>query len=203
MRPKLSSKEKDFFLVQRALCGDQEAYSAIFKKYKIILTMQISEIINNNDLASDIVMETFEKAFERLKNFQPDYQLSAWLVRIGRNCAIDYCRKRNRVNIVSIDEGFDDTEDERPTLQLLDDSRTPEESMSFKQRLEFVGTVMGELPEVSRRVLQMKFFDGFSYEEIADELDFTVQQVKTAMHKARKDLIELVALRAYEDIEKH
>lgn len=203
MRPKLSSKEKDFFLVQRALCGDQEAYSAIFKKYKIILTMQISEIINNNDLASDIVMETFEKAFERLKNFQPDYQLSAWLVRIGRNCAIDYCRKRNRVNIVSIDEGFDDTEDERPTLQLLDDSRTPEESMSFKQRLEFIGTIMGELPEVSRRVLQMKFFDGFSYEEIADELGFTVQQVKTAMHKARKDLIELVALRAYEDIEKH
>lgn len=203
MRPKLSSKEKDFFLVQRALCGDQEAYAAIFKKYKIILTIQISEIINDNDLASDIVMETFEKAFKRLKNFQPDYQLSAWLVRIGRNCAIDYCRKRNRVNIVSIDEGFNDTEDERPTLQLLDDSRTPEESMSFKQRLEFVRTVIDEMPEVSRRVLQMKFFDDFSYEEIADELDFTVQQVKNAMHKARKDLIELVALRAYEDIEKH
>ena len=203
MRPKLSSKEKDFFLVQRALCGDQEAYAAIFKKYKIILTIQISEIINDNDLASDIVMETFEKAFKRLKNFQPDYQLSAWLVRIGRNCAIDYCRKRNRVNIVSIDEGFNDTEDERPTLQLLDDSRTPEESMSFKQRLEFVRTVIDEMPEVSRRVLQMKFFDDFSYEEIADELDFTVQQVKNAMHKARKDLIELVALRAYEDIEKY
>lgn len=203
MRPKLTSKEKDFFLVQRALCGDQEAFTAIFKKYKIILTIQISEIINNNDLVADIVMETFEKAFERLKNFQPDYQLSAWLVRIGRNCAIDYCRKRNRVNIVSIDEGFDDTEDERPTLQLLDCSRTPEESMSFKQRLEFVRTVMNEMPDVSRRVLQMKFFDDFSSEEIADELDFTVQQVKNAMHKARKDLIELVALRAYEDIEKH
>lgn len=203
MRPKLTSKEKDFFLVQRALCGDQEAFAAIFKKYKIILTIQISEIVNDSDLTADIVMETFEKAFERLKNFQPDYQLSAWLVRIGRNCAIDYCRKRNRVNIVSIDEGFDDTEDERPTLQLLDDSRTPEESMSFKQRLEFVRTVMNEMPDVSRRVLQMKFFDDFSYEEIADELDFTVQQVKNAMHKARKDLIELVALRAYEDIEKH
>lgn len=190
-------------MVQRALCGDQEAYSAIFKKYRIILTIQISEIVNDTDLTADIVMETFEKAFQRLKNFQPDYQLSAWLVRIGRNCAIDYCRKRNRVNIVSIDEGFDDTEDERPTLQLLDDSRTPEESMSFKQRLEFVRTVMNEMPDISRRVLQMKFFDDFSYEEIADELDFTVQQVKNAMHKARKDLIELVALRAYEDIEKH
>lgn len=203
MRPKLSSKEKDFFLVQRALCGDQEAYSTIFKKYRIILTIQISDIVNDSDLTADIVMETFEKAFQRLKNFQPDYQLSAWLVRIGRNCAIDYCRKRNRVNIVSIDEGFDDTEDERPTLQVIDDSRTPEEAMSFKQRLEFVKAVMNEMPDISRRVLQMKFFDDFSYEEIADELDFTVQQVKNAMHKARKDLIELVALRAYEDIEKH
>ena len=203
MRPKLSSKEKDFFLVQRALCGDQDAFTTIFKKYNVILTIQIGEIINDKDLTADIVMETFEKAFQRLKNFQPDYQLSAWLVRIGRNCAIDYCRKRNRVNIVSIDEGFDDTEDERPTLQVIDDSRTPEEAMSFKQRLEFVRTVMNEMPDISRRVLQMKFFDDFSYEEIADELDFTVQQVKNAMHKARKDLIELVALRAYEDIEKH
>lgn len=203
MRKKTSHREKDFGLVQRALCGDQDAFTTIFKKYNVILTIQIGEIINDKDLTADIVMETFEKAFQRLKNFQPDYQLSAWLVRIGRNCAIDYCRKRNRVNIVSIDEGFDDTEDERPTLQVIDDSRTPEEAMSFKQRLEFVRTVMNEMPDISRRVLQMKFFDDFSYEEIADELDFTVQQVKNAMHKARKDLIELVALRAYEDIEKH
>lgn len=203
MRKKTSHREKDFGLVQRALCGDQDAFTTIFKKYNVILTIQIGEIINDKDLTADIVMETFEKAFQRLKNFQPDYQLSAWLVRIGRNCAIDYCRKRNRVNIVSIDEGFDDTEDERPTLQVIDDSRTPEEAMSFKQRLEFVKAVMNEMPDISRRVLQMKFFDDFSYEEIADELDFTVQQVKNAMHKARKDLIELVALRAYEDIEKH
>lgn len=203
MRKKTSHREKDFGLVQRALCGDQDAFTTIFKKYNVILTIQIGEIINDKDLTADIVMETFEKAFERLERFQPDYQLSAWLVRIGRNCAIDYCRKRNRVNIVSIDEGFDDTEDERPTLQVIDDSRTPEEAMSFKQRLEFVRTVMNEMPDISRRVLQMKFFDDFSYEEIADELGFTVQQVKNAMHKARKDLIELVALRAYEDIEKH
>lgn len=203
MRKKTSHREKDFGLVQRALCGDQDAFTTIFKKCNVILTIQIGEIINDKDLTADIVMETFEKAFERLERFQPDYQLSAWLVRIGRNCAIDYCRKKNRVNIVSIDEGFDDTEDDRPTLQVIDDSRTPEEAMSFKQRLEFVRTVMNEMPDISRRVLQMKFFDDFSYEEIADELDFTVQQVKNAMHKARKDLIELVALRAYEDIEKH
>lgn len=194
MRPKLSSKEKDFFLVQRALCGDQEAYSAIFKKYRIILTIQISDIVNDSDLTADIVMETFEKAFQWLKNFQPDYQLSAWLVRIGRNCAIDYCRKRNRVNIVSIDEGFDDTEDERPTLQIIDDSRTPEESLSFNQRIEYVKSVMQKMPSTSRRVIQMRFFDDFTYEEMADELGFTLQQVKNAMHRAKRDLIELIEL---------
>lgn len=200
MRKKTSHREKDFGLVQRALCGDQDAFTTIFKKYNVILTIQIGEIINDKDLTADIVMQTFEKAFERLERFQPDYQLSAWLVRIGRNCAIDYCRKKNRVNIVSIDEGFDDTEDDRPTLQVIDDSRTPEESLSFNQRIEYVKSVMQKMPSTSRRVIQMRFFDDFTYEEMADELGFTLQQVKNAMHRAKRDLIELIELQAYDDV---
>lgn len=62
MRKKTSHREKDFGLVQRALCGDQDAFTTIFKKYNVILTIQIGEIINDKDLTADIVMETFEKA---------------------------------------------------------------------------------------------------------------------------------------------
>ena len=47
MRKKTSHREKDFGLVQRALCGDQDAFTTIFKKYNVILTIQIGEIINH------------------------------------------------------------------------------------------------------------------------------------------------------------
>lgn len=200
MDKKITHREKDFGLVQRALCGDQSAFSMIFKKYNVILTVQISEIVTDSEQASDIVMETFEKAFERLKNFQPDYKLSAWLVRIGRNCAIDYCRRQSRTNIVSIDDSFDDSENDRPTLQIMDDSRTPEEELSYTQRIEFVKRLLKKMPFLYRRVIQMRFFEGFSYEEIADEMNLTIQQVKNALHKAKKDLLELVELNAYRDI---
>lgn len=200
MDKKITHREKDFGLVQRALCGDQSAFSMIFKKYNVILTVQISEIVTDSEQASDIVMETFEKAFERLKNFQPDYKLSAWLVRIGRNCAIDYCRRQSRTNIVSIDDSFDDSENDRPTLQIMDDSRTPEEELSYTQRIEFVKRLLKKMPFLYRRVIQMRFFEGFSYEEIADEMNLTIQQVKNASHKAKKDLLELVELNAYRDI---
>jgi RNA polymerase sigma-70 factor (ECF subfamily) len=200
MDKKITHREKDFGLVQRALCGDQSAFSMIFKKYNVILTVQISEIVTDSEQASDIVMETFEKAFERLKNFQPDYKLSAWLVRIGRNCAIDYCRRQSRTNIVSIDDSFDDSENDRPTLQIMDDSRTPEEELSYTQRIEFVKRLLKKIPFLYRRVIQMRFFEGFSYEEIADEMNLTIQQVKNALHKAKKDLLELVELNAYKDI---
>lgn len=200
MDKKITHREKDFGLVQRALCGDQSAFSMIFKKYNVLLTVQISEIVTDSEQASDIVMETFEKAFERLKNFQPDYKLSAWLVRIGRNCAIDYCRRQSRTNIVSIDDSFDDSENDRPTLQIMDDSRTPEEELSYTQRIEFVKRLLKKMPFLYRRVIQMRFFEGFSYEEIADEMNLTIQQVKNALHKAKKDLLELVELNAYKDI---
>lgn len=200
MDKKITHREKDFGLVQRALCGDQSAFSMIFKKYNVILTVQISEIVTDSEQTSDIVMETFEKAFERLKNFQPDYKLSAWLVRIGRNCAIDYCRRQSRTNIVSIDDSFDNSENDRPTLQIMDDSRTPEEELSYTQRIEFVKRLLKKMPFLYRRVIQMRFFEGFSYEEIADEMNLTIQQVKNALHKAKKDLLELVELNAYRDI---
>lgn len=197
------SKEKDFFLVQKALCGDQGAYSEIYKKYKPVLSVQISAIINDSELASDIVMETFEKAFCRMKNFQPDYQLGAWLTRIGRNCAIDHCRKMKRRSFVSIDEGFDEEGDHRKTLQIIDEDKTPEESIAFKQRLDFVHSVICKMPNIPRRVLQMKFFDDLSYEEIADEMNFTTHQVRSIIRKSKEDLIELMSLCAHEDITKY
>jgi DNA-directed RNA polymerase specialized sigma24 family protein len=46
----------------------------------------------------------------------------------------------------------------------------------------------------------MRFFDDFTYEEMADELGFTLQQVKNAMHRAKRDLIELIELQAYDDV---
>lgn len=196
---KLTKKDKDFFLVQKALCGDQSAYNKIFLKYRSSLIYQISSIVSETDVVEDIMMETYEKAFERFSKFQPDYQLSSWLIRIAVNCAIDHTRKRSRVSIQSIDEN--DEDEDRPTLQIVDRGYNPEEKFAKDQRIKFLREAMKELPEHLRKVLQLRYFEEFSYEEMADEMDVDVTVIKNYLHKAKKNLIDIVHRIAPKDIQ--
>ena len=66
-----------------------------------------------------------------------------------------------------------------------------EPDLSEEERLEFCNDLRKSIRDA---------IDDFTYEEMADELGFTLQQVKNAMHRAKRDLIELIELQAYDDV---
>ena len=188
-------------MVQKALCGDDAAFTQIWEKYKKPVEYQIRKIVTDNSTVQDLLMETFEKAFTSLYKFRPDYQLSAWLVRIAINHSLDYCRKVQRNPVVRIDEGFDSEEDNRPILQLADDDRTPDEALEFLQDIETIQAILKHLPETSGRVIRMKFLDDLSYEEIADELRVSVKKARSLMRRAKKQLLVIIPTLVRADIE--
>ena len=198
---KRSSREADFFMVQKARCGDDAAFAQIWEKYKKPVEYQIRKIVTDNNTVQDLLMETFEKAFTSLYKFRPDYQLSAWLVRIAINHSLDYCRKVQRNPVVRIDEGFDSEEDDRPILQLADDDRTPDEALEFLQDIETIQAILKHLPETSGQVIRMKFLDDLSYEEIADELRVSVKKARSLMRRAKKQLLVIIPTLVRADIE--
>ena len=199
--PKRSQREADFFLVQKALCGDEGAFAKIWEKYKKPVEYQIRKIVTDNDTVQDLLLETFEKAFDSLYKFRPDYQLSAWLVRIAINHSLDYCRKIQRNPIVHIDEGFDSDDDDRPQIQLMDESKTPVEFLEYLQDMEVVQNMLRHLPEVSGKVIRMKFLDDLSYEEIADEMNVTVKKARSLMRRAKKQLLVIIPTLVRADVE--
>lgn len=188
-------------MVQKALCGDDAAFAQIWEKYKKPVEYQIRKIVTDNNTVQDLLMETFEKAFTSLYKFRPDYQLSAWLVRIAINHSLDYCRKVQRNPVVRIDEGFDSEEDDRPILQLADDDRTPDEALEFLQDIETIQAILKHLPETSGQVIRMKFLDDLSYEEIADELRVSVKKARSLMRRAKKQLLVIIPTLVRADIE--
>lgn len=198
---KRSQRETDFFLVQKALCGDEGAFAQIWEKYKKPVEYQIRKIVADNNTVQDLLLETFEKAFASLYKFRPDYQLSAWLVRIAINHSLDYCRKIQRNPIVRIDEGFDSDDEERPMIQLIDEDRTPDESLEYLQDIETVQKLLGHLPEISGKVLRMKFLDDLSYEEIADEMNVTAKKARSLMRRAKKQLLVIIPTLVRADVE--
>lgn len=175
---KRSKRDKDFFLVQKALCGDQQAYNTIFYQYYDTVKYAVKKILNDTSLIEDICMETFEKAFSNLARFQPDYQLSAWLVRIGTNRALDHFRHNARTSITSIDDGWNEDTEDRKVIQLKDNDTTPDSYTEKLQDVEFVKKILVKLPYPESKAVRMKYLDDCTFDEIAEEMDLTRKQAR-------------------------
>lgn len=189
---KRTRREADFFLVQRAICGDQSAYTKIYEDYQKSVRYVVTKILYRKPMeVEDVCMETFERAFSLLHRFQPDYQLSAWLVRIASNRALDCLRRGNRLDITSVDATADD---DSPVLelQLMDDAPLPTEQVERIQDTSYLNSLMEELPGNERDALRMRCLDGLSSDECAEQMGTTRRTVRHSVRDGIRHLKDMV-----------
>lgn len=182
-----TKKESDHDLIEKALQGNQAAYTKLFNRYKGMLSFSIRNIVRDRDVAADVMMETFERAFHNLDRYQLKFAFSTWIYRIGFNLAIDHVRKSGRVTMYRVDQPDDDESgNKRAQLQLPDGDPLPNENYHTSQKQHMVRDVIRALPLPHRQFLQLRYVDGFSYDEIADEMGIPVGTVKGSLHRARE-----------------
>jgi RNA polymerase sigma-70 factor (ECF subfamily) len=190
---KRTRREADFFLVQRAICGDQSAYTKIYEDYQKSVRYVVTKILYRRPMeVEDVCMETFERAFSLLHRFQPDYQLSAWLVRIASNRALDCLRRGNRLDVTA--------DDDSPVLelQLMDDAPLPMEQVERTQDISYLNSLMEELPDNERDALRMRCLDGLSSDECAEQMGTTRRTVR---HSVRDGIHHLKSMVDKTDVE--
>ena len=190
---KRTRREADFFLVQRAICGDQSAYTKIYEDYQKSVRYVVTKILYRRPMeVEDVCMETFERAFSLLHRFQPDYQLSAWLVRIASNRALDCLRTGNRLDVTA--------DDDSPVLelQLMDDAPLPMEQVERTQDISYLNSLMEELPDNERDALRMRCLDGLSSDECAEQMGTTRRTVR---HSVRDGIHHLKSMVDKTDVE--
>lgn len=184
INPNLSEKAQyDYRLVQASVNGDQKAYEELFKRYKDAIFFMLLKMVNNKNDAEDLTFEAFGKAFRNIRQYSPKYAFSTWLFKIASNNCIDFLRKK-RGNTISID-GKDDAENER-TITLESSSLNPEQEFVKKQKAKIMRTEVGKLKERYRRLIELRYFEEFSYEEIAQELKLPIGTVKAQLFRARE-----------------
>nr|DAG92946.1 MAG TPA: RNA polymerase sigma factor [Herelleviridae sp.] len=190
----MSRKDSEFYTVQKALSGDQRAFTTLYNSYHRSLLYQIKKIVRDEEVAMDITMETFEKAFQALHRYSPEYAFSTWLFRIGINCAIDYIRnnKNKPDSIIELDKQMMFENDDQLGYQLKCPDKTPDEQLMTEQRLYFMREVVTLLPRWQRRLIELRYIDDFTYNEIADELGMPLGTVKGMLHRAKEVLIDIV-----------
>ena len=183
---------QDFKLIDAAtLEGDQKAYAELMKRYKSPVYHMILKMVRNVDDAEDLTIEAFSKAFKNLHRFKKDYTFSTWLFRIATNNAIDFIRKK-KLNTYSLNTSFTDDSGDSVNIDVKDVNLNPQEEAIKSQKIELVRIFVDKLPAKYQRLVKLRYFEEYSYDEIAKELDAPLGTVKAQLHRARELMYDLV-----------
>lgn len=179
-------------LVQRALNDkDQRAYTELMGRYKDSVFYMLLKMVNNSDDAEDLTIETFGKAFKRLDQYTPQFAFSTWLFKIASNHSIDFIRKK-RIRAISIDQGYSNEDGEKYVIPVKEDSLDPEESMQKDERIQRMRDVVEKLKPRYKRLVELRYFEEKSYEEISEILELPLGTVKAQLFRARDFMFELM-----------
>jgi RNA polymerase sigma factor (sigma-70 family) len=178
----------DYSLVRKALDnGDQKAYAELMTRYRDSVYFMLLKMVNNKDDADDLTIEAFGKAFKRLDQYTPNFAFSTWLFKIATNNCIDHIRKKKN-NTFSIDKPFQDDEGGEMTMDLRSEQLDPEEKVMKKQKVMMMREVVDKLKPRYKMLIEMRYFEELSYEEIAEKLELPLGTVKAQLFRAREFL---------------
>ncbi len=141
-------------------------------------------LTGNGDDASDLLQETFLKAFRFFDSFQQGTNCKAWLFQISKNSFINRYRKQTR----EPDKvRYDEIEEYYETLRPVNvDANNLEEHLFNNLLDDEVTAALQHLPEAFRTVLILSDIESLTYEEIAEVLDCPIGTVRSRLHRARK-----------------
>lgn len=129
----------------------------------------------NRDVTEDLVSEIFMKALKHFEKYDPEISKSAWIYRIAHNHLANYFRDKKPTADVEDVKFFLIGEQGEQTMQ------DREEQLQLYEALD-------ELEAEDRKMVTMKYIEGYSYKEMADVMDRSADALKVATHRAVKKL---------------
>ena len=169
--------------------GEEKAFAELLDRYQDSIYFLLLKKIGNENDAEDLTMETFGKAFNNLAQYTPVYAFSTWLFRIAINNCIDFVRKR-KIRPQSYDSGVDfhDPDNQNFTAKTLN----PEDLVIKEQKASMIREMIKTLKPRYARLIELRYYQELSYEEIAVEMKLPLGTVKAQLFRARELLYPLV-----------
>jgi len=152
---------------------------ALLRRFERPLLQYATRILGDSDRARDVVQDTFVK-LQNEQRQQLDEAPAKWLFTVCRNGALNICRKEKRMTYLD-QELLETRESDQPA---------PFEQLEAKEASGFLLKILGTLPPRQQEVLQLKFQNDLSYQEISEITQLSVSHVGVLLHTALKSLRE-------------
>ena len=174
-------------MIRHCLDNDDEtAFEVLQNRYEDRVLRYVTKRVKNRSDAEEIVQDAFLEASKQLKKLRDAEKFLNWMFSIAeQRVAAWYRKNQTRIEFEPISDVSEQTlYDIAVTADQLDEERTIDDAL-----LEYILGLVDALQEPERRMFLLQL-DGFSYEEISDELSISVDAVKHKLYRARKKLRE-------------
>ena len=172
MNSKLSSDQISG-LVKRLRLGDESAFKQFFQSFYPSIFHFIYRYLFDYEIAKDLSQDTFMKFWINRENIDPDLSPKTYLFRIARNLAINHIDRLPKITDLVGKEEI-----------LIQHCNNPEKDYELDFVINDFKKAVIYLPERCRVIFMLSRFHNFSYEEIAETLEISLQTVKNQMNKA-------------------
>ena len=160
----------------------RQTFEEIVQRFEIPLLQYARRITGDREQARDVVQETFVK-FQRNGALRREEEPATWLFTVCRNAALNVCRKERRM--VYLDEEVIDSRESEQTM--------PFDKLEQREATGFLLRIVATLPARQQEVIQLKFQNDPSYQQIAEVMQTTANNVGVLLHTALKTLRERYA----------
>ncbi|WP_296151612.1 sigma-70 family RNA polymerase sigma factor [uncultured Flavobacterium sp.] len=173
--------------IEKAKIGDQVAFTSLLDYYwNEVYGFMLKRTENETD-AEDITIETFAKAFDKIATYNPEFQFNTWLIAIAKNVHIDMLRKKKSTLFIDITD-----EEDNQAYNVADSSPSAEDQLITQQNLSQLLQFIKQLKPHYQEVIQLRYFQELSYQEISDQLEEPLANVKVKLLRAKKLLAEII-----------
>ena len=173
--------------IEKAKTGDQVAFTFLLDSYwNEVYGFMLKRTENETD-TEDIVIETFAKAFDKISSSNPEFQFNTWLIAIAKNVHIDLLRKKRSSLFVE----FNDEEDHH-AYDIADTTLSAEDELIRQQNLSSLLDCIKGLKPHYQEVIQLRYFQEMSYQEITDHLGEPLNNIKIKLLRAKNLLAEII-----------
>ncbi|GLX79359.1 RNA polymerase sigma factor [Thalassotalea insulae] len=167
-------ERSDETLVKQALNGKKSAWITLVKRYEKQLYNYALRMVSHREDAMDLMQDVFVAVFRNLSSFRGDAPFKGWLFKIAHYRCIEFYRRKKPM------QSLHDT----PEQEDLDDNDSPELTMVSGQQATEVQNALKLLPVNQKMVVEMKFFQHATFEEIAYQLGISTNTAKSRLYSA-------------------
>ena len=164
------------------------AFEEVYATHSQAIYYLCLRLLGDPQKAEDAAHDVFLRAYRHLETFRGESSWRTWLYRIAINHCIDFQRKQKNDPCLR-DKGS------APLQQpdVADEMPDPEETYIREQRLRLMRDTVDKLKPRYRRLIELRYFDELSYEEIADTLNLPLGTIKAQLFRAKELLYQILA----------